>query len=319
MKYSRIIGTGSYLPEKTLTNLELENMVDTTDEWIVSRTGIKSRHIAAKDETSASMGTVAAKRAMEMAEVNGKEIDFIVVGTSTPDKIFPSTACLIQEQLGLSFCPAFDVNAACAGFNYALGMADQFIRSGSAKVALVIGSEVMSRIIDWQDRSTCILFADGAGAVLLKGDSSPGIHSIHLHADGNYKDLLYTPHGSVLEIAQESPYMKMQGSEVFKIAVKKLGEVVEEALEVNQLKQGEIDWLIPHQANLRIIAAVAKRLHLPLERVIITIERHGNTSAASIPLALDEAVRDGRVQPGDKLLLEGFGGGFAWGAALVTY
>jgi 3-oxoacyl-[acyl-carrier-protein] synthase-3 len=319
MIYSRIVGTGSYLPERILTNAEIEKMVDTKDEWIRARTGIKQRHIAARTDTASSMGTQAALKAIEAAGCDTEAIDFIIVATSTPDKIFPSTACLIQERLNIHGCPAFDVVAACAGFNYALGIADQYIRTGSAKLALVVGSEVMSRIVDWNDRGTCILFGDGAGAVLLAADPKPGIHSTHLRADGSYKDLLYTPNPVAHEKSTDLPYMKMLGGEVFKAAVSNLQQIVTETLVANQLPDKAVDWLIPHQANMRIIKAVARKLNLSLDKVVITVDRHGNTSAASIPLALDEAVRDGRIKRGDLLLLESFGGGFTWGSALITY
>ena len=318
MKYSRIIGTGSYLPERVLTNAEIEKMVDTSDAWIIERTGIRKRHIAAVEETTSSMGTMAAQHAIESAGINKDEIELIVVATSTPDRMFPSTACLIQEKLGLDDCAAFDVSAACAGFNYALSVADQYIRAGTVSSALVLGCEIMSRVIDWTDRGTCIIFADGAGAVVLRADTQPGIHSTHISAQGKYKDLLFVPN-VVHPGGGDLPYMKMLGSEVFKVAVTKLEKVVLEALAANNLSINDIDWLIPHQANLRIIQAVARKLGLPMERVIVTIDEHGNTSAASIPLALDTAVRSGRIRKGDKLLLESFGGGFAWGAAIVTY
>lgn len=319
MTYSRLIATGSCLPEKILTNRDLEAMVDTSDAWIRERTGIVQRHIASDHESSASMGTLAAQKAMEYADFDPNLIDLIIVATSTSDRLFPSTACLIQEKLHLHGFPAFDVTAACSGFSYALATADNFIRAGQAKHALVIGSEVMSRVIDWTDRSTCILFADGAGAVLLSAADEPGIHSTHLHADGRYQDLLYVP--SPLPRYQERPlpYMKMEGSEVFKVAVNELGKLVHETMLANGLSESELDWLVPHQANLRIITAVAKKLSLPMSQVVITLDRHGNTSAASIPIALDCAIRDGRIQRGQKLLLESFGGGFTWGSALITY
>lgn len=318
MIYSRIIGTGSFLPEKVLSNADLEKIVDTSDEWIVERTGIKQRRIAAEHDTSSSMGTAAAQKAIAAASIDKNLIDLIIVATSTPDRIFPSTACLIQHHLGLANFAAFDVTAACAGFNYALSIADQFIRNGSAKCALVIGSEVMSRIVDWQDRSTCIIFADGAGAVLLKADTKPGIHATNLYADGQYQDLLYTPNSYGLA-EKTQPQMKMQGAEVFKVAVSKLGQLANDTLAAHGFNPTDVDWLVPHQANFRIIQAVAKKLSLPLSQVIVTVDKHGNTSAASIPLALDEGVRDGRIKTGDLLLLESFGGGFAWGSALITF
>lgn len=319
MIYSRIIGTGSFLPEKILTNAELEKHLDTSDEWILERTGIKQRHIASPRDTAASMGTIAAKNAMTMAGIKAEEIDQIIVATATSDKLFPSCACFIQYELGIKNRPAFDVGAACAGFNYALGIADQFIRNGSSRCILVVGSETLSRVLDWNDRATCILLADGAGAVILRASEEPGIHSTHLAADGQYQELLYayssvSPTGKI-----EPPYMKMQGSEVFKVAVKTLGDLVTTTLKANGLQPHDIDWLIPHQANLRIIQAIAKKLDLSMDQVVVTIQKHGNTSAASIPLALDEAVRDGRIKRGHKLLLESFGSGFTWGSALITY
>lgn len=316
MIYTRIAGTGSYLPSKILTNYDLEKLVDTSHEWIVERTGIHERRIAAPEETSASMGLIAAQKALEAANIKPEAIDLIIVGTSTSDRIFPSTACLIQAGLGISGCPAFDVSAACAGFNYALSIADQSIRTQSAKCALIIGTEVMSRIIDWKDRNTCVLFADGAGAVVLTASDTPGIRSTHLHANGQYKDLLYVPNGFD---SHEKAYLHMAGREIFKIATQLLATALTEALTYNHLDQNAINWLIPHQANIRIITAMAKSLNLPMDRVIVTLDKCGNTSAASIPLALDQAVRDGRIQRGDLLLLESFGGGLAWGSAVITY
>lgn len=318
MNYSKIIGSGSYLPERILTNQELEKIIDTSHEWIVERVGIHERRIAAKDETASSMGYLAAQKAIEAAQISPHDIDLIIVATSTGDRIFPSTACLIQERLGISGCPAFDVTAACAGFNYALSVADQFIRTGTSRCALVVGSEVMSRLIDWQDRTTCILFADGAGALILTASETPGIHSTHLHADGKYKDSLYMPSRLGLG-TDEKVHLKMSGREVFKIAIQQLANILNETLAAHQLEKEAIDWLIPHQANLRIITTMAKHLNLSMDRVVITLDKHGNTSAASIPTALDQAIRDGRIQRGDRLLLESFGGGFAWGSALVTY
>ena len=316
MKYSRIAGTGSYLPERILTNAELEKIVATTSEWIVERTGIRERHIIGPNDSTASMATAAAKKALQAANVTAKEVDLIIVATSTPDKFFPSTACLVQAALGEDGCPAFDIVAACAGFNYALSVADQFIRNGAAQTALVIGSESMSNIINWEDRSTCILFGDGAGAVLLQAAAEPGIISAHLHAAGSYKDLLSLGTGLKKD---EAPHLKMQGSDVFKIAVKKLSAVLEETLAANNIDKKDIDWLIPHQANLRIIQAMANKLKMTMQHVVVTLDQHGNTSAASIPLALDVAVRDGRVQRGQLLLMESFGAGLAWGSALVRF
>jgi 3-oxoacyl-[acyl-carrier-protein] synthase-3 len=320
--YARIAGTGGYLPEKTLSNGDLEKMVDTSDEWIRERTGIRVRHIAADGETTCDLAEVAARRAIEAAGVSAEDIDLIIVATTTPDRVFPSTACLLQERLGVSGTPAFDVQAVCTGFVYALGVADKFVRTGAARCALVVGAETLSRIIDWNDRSTCVLFGDGAGAVVLKADDEPGILSTHLHADGRYKDLLTVPGGvsqGHASICGNSAYIRMKGSEVFKVAVATLGRIVDETLEANSLQKSDVDWLIPHQANIRIIQATAKKLQMSMDRVVVTVDRHGNTSAASIPLALDAAVRDGRIKRGETLLLEAFGGGFTWGSALVKY
>lgn len=316
MKYSRIAGTGSYLPERILTNAELEKIVATTNEWIVERTGIRERHIIGPNDSTAGMAAAAAKKAMLAAGVSAKALELIIVATSTPDKFFPSTACLVQAALGEDGCPAFDVVAACAGFNYALSVADQFIRNGVVQTALVIGSESMSNIINWEDRSTCILFGDGAGAVVLQSANEPGIISAHLHAAGSYKDLLSLGTGLKKD---DVPHLKMQGSDVFKIAVNKLSAVLEETLSANKINKKDIDWLIPHQANLRIIQAMANKLKMTMQHVVVTLDQHGNTSAASIPLALDVAVRDGRVQRGQLLLMESFGAGLAWGSALVRY
>ena len=321
--YARIAGTGSYLPEKVLTNDDLAKMVDTSDEWIAARTGIRERHVAAEGETTSDLGYQAALRALEAAGVAADEIDLIVVGTTTPDLIFPSTACLIQHKLGVAGCPAFDVNAACSGFIYALTIADKFIRSGAAKTALVIGAETLTRMLDWNDRGTCVLFGDGAGAVVLKADADTGILSTHMHADGSKKELLWNPVGVSAGFKPEEHNagvrVMMTGNEVFKHAVKALDSVVDEALDSNGLDRAAIDWLVPHQANLRIIEATAKRLAMPMDRVVVTVDRHGNTSSGSVPLALDEAVRSGRVQRGQLLLLEAFGGGFTWGSALLRY
>src|SRR5690349_4425436 len=323
MAFARIAGTGSYLPEKVLTNDDLAKFVDTSDEWIASRTGIRERHVAAEGETTGDLAYHASLRALEAAGVDASELDLIVLGTTTPDIIFPSTACLLQHRLGANGCPAFDVNAACSGFVYALSIADQFIRSGMVKNALVVGAETLTRMIDWSDRGTCVLFGDGAGAVVLKADSEAGIISTHLHADGGKKELLYNPKGVSVGFDTSLPNagvkVLMAGSDVFKYAVKALDSVVDETLKANQLDKHDLDWLIPHQANLRIIEATAKRLDMPMERVIITVDKHGNTSAGSVPLALDEAVRSGKVQRGQMLLLEAFGGGFTWGSVLLRY
>jgi 3-oxoacyl-[acyl-carrier-protein] synthase-3 len=321
--YSRIAGTGSYLPEKVLTNDDLAKFVDTSDEWITSRTGIRERHVAAEGETTGDLAYHASVRALEAAGVEASELDLIVLGTTTPDLIFPSTACLIQHRLGANGCPAFDVNAACSGFVYALSVADKFIRSGAAKTVLVVGAETLTRMVDWTERTSCVLFGDGAGAVVLKADSETGILSTHLHADGGKKELLWNPVGVSVGFKPDEPNVgvriNMTGNDVFKHAVKALDAIVEETLEANGMDRHEIDWLIPHQANLRIIEATAKRLDMPMERVIVTVDRHGNTSSGSVPLALDEAVRSGKVQRGQLLLLEAFGGGFTWGSALLRY
>ncbi|QWP76052.1 ketoacyl-ACP synthase III [Lysobacter sp. K5869] len=321
--YARIAGTGSYLPAQVVTNEELAQRVETSDEWIRTRTGIRQRHVAAEGETTVDLAYQASLRALEAAGVQPEEIDLIVLGTTTPDLIFPSSACLLQHRLGANGCPAFDVNAACSGFVYALTVADKFIQSGAAKTVLVVGSETLTRMLDWTDRSTCVLFGDGAGAVVLKADSETGILSTHLHADGGKKELLWNPVGVSAGFKPEEHNagvrVLMTGNEVFKHAVKALDSVVEETLEANGLDRHEIDWLIPHQANLRIIEATAKRLDMPMERVIVTVDKHGNTSSGSVPLALDEAVRSGKVQRGQLLLLEAFGGGFTWGSALLRY
>ena len=321
--YSRIAGTGSYLPEKIVTNADLEKIVETTDEWIASRTGIRERRRAADGETTGDLAFYAATHALEAAGVKASEIDLIVLGTTTPDLIFPSTACLLQHRLGANGCAAFDVNAACSGFLYALGVADQFIRGGQSKKALVVGSETLSRMIDWTDRSTCVLFGDGAGAVVLEASSEPGIITTKLHADGGYKHLLYSPVGVSAGFLDGEPNhgirVMMTGNEVFKVAVKTLDRIVGETLEAANMHESDIDWLIPHQANLRIIEATAKRLKLSMDRVVVTVDRHGNTSSGSVPLALDEAVRSGRIQRGQNVLLEAFGGGFTWSSALLKF
>ncbi len=318
-RYSRIIGTGSYLPEKVLTNRDLEGVMDTTDEWIFTRTGIRERHIAADDEKASDLALNASRKAIEAAGITPQDIGLIVVATTTADMVFPSTACILQAKLGIKDCPAFDVQAVCSGFVYGLTVADQFVRSGQFKHALVVGSEIYSRILDWEDRSTCVLFGDGAGAVVLRGDSKPGILSSHLHADGSLANILSVPGSVCAGKASGRPLLQMEGHTVFKFAVKVLGEVAEEALAANQLQKSDIDWLIPHQANIRIIQATAKRLGLSMEKVVATVDRHANTSAASVPLALDEAVRDGRIRSGQHVLLQGVGGGFTWGAVMVKW
>jgi len=322
MIYSRITGTGGYLPERIMKNTELAKMVDTSDEWIKSRTGIHKRHIAADDETTCDLAEHAARMAMAAASANSDEIDLIIVATTTPDLIFPSTACLLQHRLGVRGSAAFDIQAVCTGFIYALSVADKFIKTGAAKKALVVGAETLSRIIDWSDRDTCVLFGDGAGAVILESSEKPGIISTVLHADGYYRDLLKVPVGistDYSKIQNGNAFIEMQGNEVFKVAVNTLGRIVDETLSANNLEKKDIDWLVPHQANTRIISATAKKLDMSMDKVVMTVDQHGNTSAASVPLALDVAVRDGRIQHGDKLLLEAFGGGFTWGSALVDY
>ena len=322
--YSKILGTGSFLPEKVVTNFDLEKQVETNNAWIVERTGIRQRHVAGPNETASTMGTAAAKRAIEMAGIRTEDIGLIVVGTATPDRVFPSTAALIQRDLGLPGIAAFDIAAACSGFVYGMSVAEQYIKSGTVKYALVIGSETLTRIINWQDRTTCILFGDGAGAVVLGASDEPGILSTHIHADGSYQDLLYCPNPLQNEPDRDDPrdnerFIVMRGNEVFKVAVRTLSNIVDETLAANGLTKADIDWLIPHQANMRIIQAIANKLDLPMERVVVTIGDHGNTSSASIPLALDAAVRDGRVQRGQTLLMEAFGGGFTWGSTLVRF
>lgn len=313
MTHTAIAGTGACLPQRVVTNEELEKTVDTTDQWIRERTGILQRHIAGDEETTASMGAQAAREALEAAGLTADDVDMIVLATTTPDRIFPSTACHIQRELGTRECPAFDVQAVCSGFIYGLDIARRFIATGGGSTVLVIGSEVLSRIVDWSDRSTCVLFGDGAGAVVLQARDEPGILSTHLHADGRYDHLL--------QVSPEvnGSFIEMKGNEVFRMAVNTLGRIVDETLEANQMDRHEVDWLVPHQANHRIIAATARKLDLPMERVVVTVDRHGNTSAASVPLALNQAVRDGRIQPGDVLMLEAFGGGFTWGSALIRY
>lgn len=322
MTYARIAGIGSFLPEKVVTNYDLEKTMDTSDEWIRERTGIKRRHVASDNETTSSMGVAAARRAMEMAGVGPEEIDLIVVGTATPDKIFPATACIIQRQLGVKGCPAFDIAAACSGFIYGLDVANRFIRSGGATTALVIGSETLSRITNWEDRGTAILFGDGAGAVLLKADEEPGVLSTHIHADGEYEDLLQVEQGVSVgfDVTRAGgAYIKMEGNAVFRKAVAAFDSIARETIADLDGHLDDIDWFVPHQANMRIIKAAAKKLNMPMERVIATVDEHANTSGASIPLALDLAIRDGRIQRGQTLLLAAFGAGFTWGSAMLKY
>jgi 3-oxoacyl-[acyl-carrier-protein] synthase III len=317
--FARIVGTGSYLPEKTVTNHDLASVVDTSDEWIVSRTGIRERHYAAENQDASDLALIAAQRAMKAASVRASHIDLIIVATSTPDMIFPATACILQDKLGVKQCVAFDVQAVCAGFVYGLATAEKFIRTGAAKCALVVGTEVFSRIMNWQDRGTCVLFGDGAGAVIMTASSVPGVLSTHLHADGSHRNALCAPGTVENGKVRGSPFLKMDGGAVYKFAVKAFEEVAWEALHANGLGSDEIDWFVCHQANQRIIMHAAKKLSLPDEKVVLTVDKHGNTSAASIPLALDTAVRDGRIKPGDMVLLAALGGGFAWGAALLKW
>ena len=322
--FARIAGTGSYLPEKVLTNKDLESIVDTTDQWIRERTGIVKRHVAGDSQTTVDLAEQAAIRAIEAAGRQPQDVDLIVLATTTPDKIFPSTACLLQQRLDIHGCAAFDVQAVCTGFIYALSVAEKFVKTGSATCALVIGAETFSRIIDWNDRGTCVLFGDGAGAVLLEASDSPGILSTHLHADGAYENLLHVPggvsRGFDFEDADGDPrFTQMKGNEVFKMAVNTLGRIVDETLHANDMKKSDVDWLVPHQANIRIINATARKLNMSMDNVVVTVDQHGNTSAASVPLALDTAVRDGRIKRDEVVLLEAFGGGFTWGSVLLRF
>jgi len=317
VSHARIIGTGGYLPDYVLTNEELETRVETTSEWILDRTGIRERHIAAEGEVTSDLALKASLRAIEAAGIDVQDIGLIVVATTTPDRVFPSTACKLQMKLGISNgCPAFDVQAVCSGFVYAVSVADQFIRSGQVKTALVVGAETLSRITDWNDRGNCILWGDGAGAVVLQASEKPGIINTHIHADGRYEDLLYVD-GGVSMKTEGACYMRMAGNAVFKMAVKTLDAIVDETLSANGLSKSDIDWLVPHQANIRIIQATAKKLGMSMDNVVVTVDRHGNTSAASVPLALDAAVREGRIKAGQLVLMEAFGGGFTWGSVLV--
>jgi len=318
LSYARILGTGSYLPEKVISNADLEKTVDTSDQWIQERTGIKKRHIAEDNETTCDLAEKASRLAMEAAGLTAKDIDMVLVATTTPDRVFPSTACLLQQRLDIHGGAAFDIQAVCTGFIYAMGVAEKFIATGSAKHVLVVGAETLSRIVDWTDRTTCVLFGDGAGAVVLGASEEPGILSTHLHADGAYENLLTVPAGT--SQGYDNPaYIEMKGNEVFKMAVNTLGRIVDETLAANKMKKSDIDWLIPHQANIRIINATAKKLKMSQDHVVVTVDEHGNTSAASVPLALDTAVRDGRIKRGEVLMLEAFGGGFTWGSVLVKY
>ena len=317
--YSRIIGTGSHLPARVLTNAELEKQIETTSEWILERTGIRERHIAAEGELTSDLALQAAENAIEAAAIDAGDIELIVVATTTADRIFPSTACVLQAKLGITNgCPAFDVQAVCSGFVYAVSVADQFIRSGQVKTALVVGAETLSRITDWTDRGNCMLWGDGAGAVVLQASDQPGILNTHLHADGRYQDLLFVDGGVSLK-KEGACYMRMSGNAVFKMAVNTLDAIVDETLAANGLQKTDVDWLVPHQANIRIIQATAKKLGMSMDRVVVTVDRHGNTSAASIPLALDSAVREGKIKPGELVLMEAFGGGFTWGSVLARF
>ena len=317
--FSRIAGTGGYLPEKILTNLDLERTVDTSDEWIFTRTGIRQRHVAADDETTSDLALKAARRAIEAAGITPQDIGLVIVATTTPDMVFPSTACILQAKLGIKDGPAFDLQAVCSGFVYGLTVADQFMKSGQYDYILVVGAEIYSRILDWEDRGTCVLFGDGAGAVVLKKSETPGILSCHLHADGSYAGILSVPGTVCGGKVSGRPFVQMEGNAVFKFAVKALGDVAEEALAANRLQTSDIDWVVPHQANIRIIHATAKKLGISMEKVVTTVDQHANTSAASVPLALDTAVRDGRIRPGQHVLLEAVGGGFTWGAVLIKW
>ena len=321
MTFSRIIGTGSYLPEKVLSNDELSRSVDTSDEWIHERTGIRQRHIVAKGQYTSDLAFNASLKALDAAGLQADELDLIVLATSTPDVVFPSTASILQEKLKVRGCAAFDVQAVCAGFAYGLSVADQYIKAGTCQKVLVVGAETFSRILDWTDRTTCILFGDGAGAVILTAADEPGIHSTHIHADGRFQDLLHVPTGvskQYNEMFKAQTAVQMNGQKVFKWAVKEMSALAIKTLDENGLTAEDVDWMVPHQANIRIIEAVASKAGVPMERVVVTVHDHGNTSAASVPLALDTAVRDGRIQPGHKILLEAFGGGFTWGSALIT-
>ncbi len=322
MTYSRIAGTGSYLPEKIVTNHDLEQMMDTSDEWIQERTGIKRRHLAGDGEKTSDLALAAARSAMEMAGISADDIGLIIIATTTPDKVFPGTACIVQRRLGIGGCGAFDVQAACSGFVYGLDLGDRYIRTGAAKNVLVIGAETLSRLTNWEDRTTAVLFGDGAGAVVLQASDEPGIISTHIHADGQYEDLLQVPQGvsSGYDVTRAGEaFIQMNGNAVFRRAVATLDSIARETLDRNNIDKHDIDWFVPHQANMRIITAAAKKLDMPMERVIVTVDEHANTSAASIPLALDVAVRDGRIKRGELLLFEAFGAGFTWGSALVRF
>jgi len=322
MTYARITGTGGYLPENVMTNDDIAKFVDTNDQWIRERTGIEQRHIVVDGQTTVDLAEGASRLAIEAAGIDPSEIDLIILATSTPDKIFPSSACILQARLGIHGCPAFDIQAVCSGFVYALTVAEKFIKSGSSQKVLVVGAEVFSKILNWEDRTTCVLFGDGAGAVILEASEETGILSTHIHADGQYEDLLRVPYGiadGYDQVKAGLAFVEMRGNEVFKVAVNTLGRIVDETLAANNMMKSDIDWLVPHQANIRIISATAKKLKMPMEQVVVTVNKHGNTSAASVPLALDVAVRDGRIKKNELLLLEAFGGGFTWGSVLVRF
>ena len=321
IRSAKVIGTGGYLPATVRTNDDISKLVDTSDSWILERTGIKTRRIAGPEETASSMAEIAARQAIEMAGIEADEIDLIIVATGSPDRVYPSTGCLLQQRLGIKVCVAFDVQAACSGSIFAMSIADQYIKTGAAEKVLVVGSEICSRLVDWTDRGTCILFGDGAGAVLLGSSEKAGILSTHIHSDGGFEDLLYCPNPqSATDLNKdEQGFINMRGNEVFKVAVNTLGRIVDETLAANGLDKSEIDWLVPHQANTRIIAATARKLKMPMKQVVLTLENQGNTSSASVLLAFNEAVRDGRIQRGQIVLLEAFGAGFTWGSALIKY
>ena len=322
MTYARIIGTGRYLPENVMTNSDLEKIVDTTDQWIRERTGIEQRHIAVEGQTTVDLAEAASRLAIESAGISAQDIDLIIIATSTPDKIFPSSACILQARLDIHGCPAFDIQAVCTGFVYGLAIAEKFIKTGSSKNALVVGAEIFSKILNWEDRATCVLFGDGAGAVVLAASEETGILSTHIHADGKYENLLRVPYGIANgydQVKAGKAFVEMKGNEVFKMAVNTLGRIVDETLAANNMMKSDIDWLVPHQANIRIITATAKKLKMSMDQVVVTVNKHGNTSAASIPLALDVAVRDGRIKENELLLFEAFGGGFTWGSVLARF
>jgi len=322
MTYARIIGTGGYLPENIMTNSDLEKIVDTTDQWIQERTGIEQRHIAVEGQTPVDLAEAASRLAIESAGIRAQAIDLIIIATSTPDKIFPSSACILQSRLDIHGCPAFDIQAVCTGFIYGLAIAEKFIKTGSSTNALVIGAEIFSKILNWKDRATCVLFGDGAGAVVLAANEETGLLSTHIHADGKYENLLRVPYGiadGYDQVKAGKAFVEMKGNEVFKMAVNTLGRIVDETLAANNMMKSDIDWLVPHQANIRIITATAKKLKMSMDQVVVTVHKHGNTSAASIPLALDVAVRDGRIKENELLLFEAFGGGFTWGSVLARF